>query len=274
MKPSQKKLTINQIQLLKGKKPIVCVSAYTYPIVKIIDEFCDIILVGDSVSMSIYGMENTLGADISMIINHTKAVTRARKRALIIADMPFGSFEESKEKALRNAQKIIKYTKCDAVKIEASETTIETIEFIINRGIPVMSHIGLLPQKIKISGSYKYQGKETQNYDRIKALSEKLEDIGSFSIIIEGVYEELAKEISNDLSIPIIGIGASKECDGQILVIDDIIGLNTDFKPKFVKNYDNIAENIKKSVKLYKNEVESGLFPDKNNLTHLKKSSK
>ena len=256
-----KNLTINDIQKFKNQKPIVCISAYSYPIAKIIDEFCDIILVGDSVAMSIYGMKNTLGADLSMMIHHTNAVMRARKRSLVVVDMPFGSLEESKENAFKNAYKIIKKTGCDAIKIEASEELIDTIKFLIDRGIPVMSHIGLLPQKIKILGIYKYQGKE--NYNKIKKLATKLEEIGSFSLIIEGVYEKLACEITNIVSIPVIGIGASPKCDGQILVIDDIIGLNTEFKPKFVKNYDYINQNIKNAVKKYKQEVEHNEFPNK-----------
>jgi 3-methyl-2-oxobutanoate hydroxymethyltransferase len=202
-----------------------------------------------------------------MMINHANAVIRARKKSLVVVDMPFGSFEESKEKAFKNAYTIIKKTKCDAIKIEASEEMVETIKFLIDRGIPVMSHIGLLPQKVKISGSYKYQGKE--NYNIIKNLSHKLEKIGSFSLLIEGVYEELAQDITNTVSIPVIGIGASQKCDGQILVIDDIIGLNTEFKPKFVKNYDNTAKNIKNAIKNYKQEVESHKFPEQNNLIKL-----
>jgi 3-methyl-2-oxobutanoate hydroxymethyltransferase len=263
------KLTIKKIQHLKKQKPIVCISAYSYPIAKIIDKFCDIILVGDSVAMSIYGMENTLGANLSMMINHTNAVMRARKKSLIVVDMPFGSFEESKEKAFKNAYKIINKTGCDAVKIEASEEMIETIKFLIDRGIPVMSHIGLLPQKVKLSGEYKYQGKD--NYNKIINLSKELEKIGSFSLIIEGVYEELAQDITKTLSIPVIGIGASQKCDGQILVIDDIIGLNTEFKPKFVKNYDNIAQNIKNAVEKYEKEVINFEFPQQNHLTKLTK---
>jgi len=261
-----KRNSILDIQRQKGKRPIVCVAAYTYPTAKIIDEFCDIILVGDSLGMSIYGMKDTLSVSLSMMINHAKAVIKASKKSLIIVDLPFGSYETSKEKAFKSASRIIKETGCDAIKIEASLAMIDTIEFLVQRGIPVMGHIGLLPQHVRKIGSYKYQGKTKIESSQIVTIAENLEKSGVFALLVEGVYESSVDKILEIIKIPLIGIGASRKCDGQILVIDDIIGLNQDFKPKFVKSYGDIAGNIALAIKNYNKEVSDRSFPHKNNI--------
>lgn len=258
---------MNKIQKLQTQKtPITCLTAYTYPIAKILDKHCDIILVGDSLGMAIYGMENTLGVTVQMMIDHGKAVTRAAKKALIVVDIPYGSFEKSPEQALETAQKIINETRCDAVKIETSKDTIPTIKFLVDQGIPVMGHIGLLPQKIKEMGGYKYQGKDQNSAAEILQIAKDLEKSGAFATVIEGVPASLATQITQAIKIPTIGIGASVDCSGQVLVIDDVLGLNQEFKPRFVKNYADLASQIDKAVEEFCAEVRNREFPSKDQI--------
>ncbi|MES2677178.1 MAG: 3-methyl-2-oxobutanoate hydroxymethyltransferase [Pseudomonadota bacterium] len=248
------------------KTPITCLTAYTYPIAKILDKHCDMILVGDSLGMAIYGMENTLGVSVEMMINHGKAVVKAASRALIVVDIPYGSFEKSPTQALETAQKIINETGCDAVKIETSKETITTVKFLVDQGIPVMGHIGLLPQKVIEMGGYKYQGRDENSAKEILQIAIDLEKAGAFATVIEGVPAALASQITKSISIPTIGIGASVDCSGQVLVIDDVLGLNQEFKPRFVKNYANLANEIDKAVTEFCDEVRSKKFPTKKHL--------
>ena len=253
---------MSKIQKLQNQKtPITCLTAYSYPIAKILDKHCDIILVGDSLGMTIYGMENTLNVSVEMMINHGKAVTRATKKALVVVDIPCGSFENSREQALATSQKIMVETGCDAVKIETSKEMISTVEFLVQNKIPVMGHIGLLPQKIQEMGGYKYQGKDSNSADEILQIAIDLERVGAFAMVIEGVPSALASQISKTIKIPTIGIGASIDCSGQILVIDDVLGLNQEFKPRFVKNYTNLADEIDRAVQQFCDEVKNKTFP-------------
>ena len=253
---------MNKIQKLQTQKtPITCLTAYTYPIAKILDKHCDVILVGDSLGMAIYGMENTLGVTVQMMIDHGRAVTRVAEKALIVVDIPYGSFEKSPAQALETAQKIINETRCDAVKIETSKEMIATVKFLVDQGIPVMGHIGLLPQKIKEMGGYKYQGKDQNSAAEILQIAKDLENAGAFATVIEGVPASLASQITQAIKIPTIGIGASIDCSGQVLVIDDVLGLNQDFKPRFVKNYADLASQIDKAVEEFCDEVRNGKFP-------------
>jgi 3-methyl-2-oxobutanoate hydroxymethyltransferase len=255
---------MSKIQNLQNQKnPITCLTAYTYPIAKILDKYCDVILVGDSLGMAIYGMENTLGVSVEMMINHGKAVMRGAKKALVVIDIPFGSFEEYPEQALETAQKIIRETNCDAVKIETSKEMIATVKFLVDHGIPVMGHIGLLPQKVIEMGGYKYQGKDQNSAAKILQIAKDLEKAGAFATVIEAVPASLADQITKTISIPTIGIGASVNCSGQVLVIDDILGLNQDFKPRFVKNYTNLTKEIDKAVEEFCEEVRNKKFPGK-----------
>lgn len=255
---------MSKIEKIKNQKePITCLTAYTYPIAKILDKHCDIILVGDSLGMAIYGMENTLGVTVQMMIEHGKAVMRAASKALVVVDVPFGSFEKSKEQALETAQKIINETGCDAVKIETSANTIPTIKFLVENKIPVMGHIGLLPQKVIEMGGYKYQGKDEKSAAEILQIAIDLEKVGAFAMVIEGVPAELASQITKAIKIPTIGIGASVNCSGQVLVIDDMIGLNQIFKPRFVKHYAQTAEDIEDAVKRFCDDVKNRKFPTK-----------
>ena len=245
------------------KEPIVCVAAYTYPIANLIDEFCDIILVGDSLGMTIYGMKNTLGVSVDMMINHGKAVVNATTKSLITVDMPFASYEASKEQAFINAARIITETGCQAVKIEMSEGLIDTVKFLSERGIPVMAHIGLTPQHINELGGFKVQGKDKISAKNILDLALESEKAGAFSLVIEGVVEKLANQITKNLTIPTIGIGASAECDGQVLVIDDILGVKQEYSPKFVRNYADLSKEIKKAVSNFSTDVKNHKFPTK-----------
>jgi 3-methyl-2-oxobutanoate hydroxymethyltransferase len=246
--------------------PITCIAAYTYPIAKILDNHCDMILVGDSLGMSIYGMKNTQNVSVQMMIDHGKAVVLGAKKALIVIDIPCGSFEKSKEQALKTAQKIINETNCDAVKIECLPQTIETIEFLVQNKIPVMGHVGLLPQMVKDLQGYKYQGKDDDSAAQILQTSIDLEKAGAFAIVIEGVPASLASAITKNINIPTIGIGASNDCSGQVLVIDDLIGLNQDFKPRFVKQYANLANDIENAVSQFCDDVKNRKFPADENL--------
>ena len=260
-KQSIRRLTAPDIAARKGKTPIVSLTAYTAPMAKILDQHVDILLVGDSLGMVIYGMENTLGVTMEMMINHAKAVMRGSKHALVVVDMPFGSYEESKETAFRNAARLLAETNCTAVKIEGGAEMAETVRFLVDRGIPVMGHVGLMPQQVQNMGGFKAQGRDDKEAIAIIEDAKAVEDAGAFSVVIEGVMEQVARAITEAIAIPTIGIGASPECDGQVLVTDDILGLFNDFQPKFVKRYAHLAENVDQAVENFANDVKARTFP-------------
>ncbi len=260
------KNSVAAIMQKKGSEKILCLTAYTYPIAKILDEICDIILVGDSLGMTIYGLQDTLDVTLQMMIDHAKAVTRAAKKSLIVVDLPFGTYEESPKQALISAQKVISETGCDAIKIETSRDLVATVEFLATNKINVMAHIGLMPQSVRKIGGYKYQGRDENSAQEILETALLLEKAGAFAIVIEAVPEKLAAEISKQVKIPTIGIGASPECDGQVLVIDDLLGLNQEFKPRFVKHYTNLAKQISLAVREFSSDVKAKKFPASENL--------
>ena len=249
------------IRAMKGSDPIVCLTAYTTPVAKIIDNHCDLVLVGDSVGMVLHGLPNTLGVTLDMMVMHGKAVRRGIKKALMVMDMPFGSYEQSKEQAFESASRLMRETECGAVKLEGGEAMAETIAFLTARGIPVMAHIGLTPQAVNVFGGYKTQGQGNQDAARIINDAKEIEKAGAFSTVIEKVPDPLARNITSELEIPTIGIGASVKCDGQILVVDDMLGIFADFRPKFVKRYALLAEQIDECVTNYAKEVRSRTFP-------------
>ena len=257
------KVTTVDIQKMKsdGKK-IAALTAYDYPFARLIDEAgVDIILVGDSVGMTVLGYENTLPVTIEDMIYHTKAVKRGIKRALLVADMPFMSYQVSIDDALKNAGRLIKEGGAEAVKLEGGIAIQEIVSAIVEIGIPVMGHVGLTPQSIHKFGGYKVQGRKSIEAREIIEDAKALEDAGVFSIVLEGIPLELAKEITQKIKIPTIGIGAGQFCDGQVMVIHDIIGLSGEFKPKFVKRYAEGGEIIKNAVKEYIKDVADGNFP-------------
>lgn len=255
------KISVQSLKDLKNKQKITCLTAYTYPVAKILDEICDVILVGDSLGMTIYGFKDTVDVTLDMMINHGLAVTKATKKAFVVVDLPFGTYENSKEQALESARKVVQKTNCDAVKIENTPDSVQTAKFLVENGINVMGHVGLLPQHVRKLGGYKYQGKDLESAKQIINTAKDLEKVGVFSIVVEAVPAKLAEEITKQVSIPVIGIGASKNCDGQVLVIDDMLGLNQEFTPRFVKKYINLAKEIKIAVQNYQEEVRSKKFP-------------
>ncbi len=250
------KIKIKNILKKKGKTPIVCLTAYSKSIAEIIDKYCDIILVGDSVGMSLYGMTSTKFMNLDTMLLHAQTVKKFSKRSLVVFDMPYKTYL-NKFQAYKNAKKVLKVTGCDAVKLEGGKKISSIVKFLTNKNIPVMGHIGLLPQSTK---NFKPKGKNLVEKKKILNDALALEDSGVFAIVIECVIESLAKEITNNIDIPTIGIGASKHCDGQILVIDDIIGLSS-LNPKFVKKYSNLKDIIKGSVARYYKDVKSRKFP-------------
>ena len=255
------KLTIKKILHKKNKTPITCVSAYSKAIAKIADKYCDIILVGDSLGMVLYGMNTTKEVKIETMILHCKTVKNFAKKSLVVFDMPYKTYE-NKFMAYKNAKKVIKITKCDAVKLEGGKKIVNIIKYLIKKGIPVMGHVGLLPQSSRI---FKVKGKHKSQRKKIFEDAIAVSKSGVFSLVLECVVEDLAKEITRSISVPSIGIGASKHCDGQILVIDDMLGLS-DFYPKFVKQYSNLKKVIDKSIKNYAGDVRLKKFPSNRNV--------
>lgn len=257
---SVKALTIIDICARKAGTPLVCLSAYTTPIAKLADRYCDIVLVGDSVAMVVHGLPSTVGATVDMMILHAKAVQRGLKRALLVVDLPFGSYQESPEQAFQNAARIIKETDCAAVKLEGGESMAATIRFLVSRGIPVMAHIGLTPQAVHVLGGYPVQGRES-DAERIRRDAQAIAQAGAFAVVMEKIPELLAREITDTIAIPTIGIGASPACDGQILVVDDMLGSFTDFQPKFVKRYAEIGCLSENAIAAYAKDVRDRRFP-------------
>ena len=255
------KVTIKKIIKKKGKEPIVCLTAYSKPIAQILDKYCDIILVGDSLGMVLYGLKTTKEVKLETMILHCKTVKSCTKKSLVVFDMPYKTYS-SKESAYRNAKKVMNITKCDAVKLEGGKQIKGVIKHLIKKGIPVMGHIGLLPQS---SSSFRLKGKNPSQKKKILEDALALSESGVFAIVIECVVESLAKKITKNVSIPTIGIGASIYCDGQILVTDDMIGLS-DFSPKFVKQYSNLKKVIEKCVKNYSRDVKLRRFPSYKNV--------
>ena len=255
------KITIKKIQKKKNKTPIVCLTAYSKAIAQIADKYCDIILVGDSLGMVLYGMKTTRDIKIETMILHAKTVKNYSKRSLVVFDMPYKTYT-NKLVAYKNAKKVMKLTKCDAIKLEGGKKIVNIIKYLTKRKIPVMGHVGLLPQT---AINFKVKGKNLVQKKKILEDAKAVSNSGVFAIIIECVIENLAKLITKNISVPTIGIGASKYCDGQILVIDDMLGLS-DYYPKFVKQYSNLKKVIEKSVKNYTKDVRLRKFPFNKNV--------
>jgi 3-methyl-2-oxobutanoate hydroxymethyltransferase len=259
--PRQKRFTPADITALKGNRPIVSLTAYTTPIARILDRHCDLLLVGDSLGMVLYGMDTTVGVTMDMMVAHGQAVMRGTTRGCVIVDLPFGSYQESKEQAFRNAVRLMKETGCDGVKLEGGAEMAETVEFLVTRGVPVFGHIGLMPQQVNTSGGYRSKGHSEAEQDKIRRDAKAIDEAGAFAMVIEGTVEPLAREISANVRAATIGIGASPACDGQILVSDDMLGLFNEFKPRFVKHYSELAEVIDNAASDYASEVKDRIFP-------------
>ncbi|MCJ7872582.1 3-methyl-2-oxobutanoate hydroxymethyltransferase [Phaeobacter sp. J2-8] len=250
----------DDIRARKGGTPIVSLTAYTTPMAEMMDAHCDFVLVGDSLAMVLHGLSSTVHATLDMMILHGKAVARGLKQAMMVVDLPFGSYEESPQQAFRNAARVMAETGAGAVKLEGGVEMAETIAFLTKRGIPVMAHIGLTPQAINTLGGYKVQGRG----DGAKQLTDDaiaVADLGAFAVVLEKVPDTLAKALTLKIGIPTIGIGASAGCDGQILVVDDMLGMFTAFKPKFVKRYANLREQGEAAIATFAAEVRAREFP-------------
>ena len=248
------------IKARKGSDPLVVLTAYTTPMARLVDPHCDVALVGDSLGMVLHGLPSTLGVTMEMMILHGRAVVRGLSRAMPVIDMPFGSYEESPAQAFRNASRIMAETGAPAVKLEGGQHMAETIAFLTARGVPVMAHIGLTPQAVNTLGGYKVVGRD-EEAAAVMADAKAVEATGAFSVVLEKVPVGLAGRISAALSIPTIGIGAGAQCDGQVLVIDDMLGLFTDFRPKFVKRYAELGKTASEAIAAYAAEVRARSFP-------------
>ena len=251
---------LSDIAKAKGGTPIVCLTAYTTPVARLVDAHCDIVLVGDSLGMVLHGLESTLGVTLEMMILHGQAVRRGLERAFMTVDLPFGSYEQSPDQAFRSAARVMAETGCAAVKLEGGETMAETIRFLTARGIPVMGHVGLTPQAVNALGGYKVQGRGA-DAERILADARAVAEAGAFSIVLEKVTEPLARRITEAVAIPTIGIGASAACDGQVLVIDDMLGMFTEFQPKFVKRYAELGRDAAAAIEAFADDVRERRFP-------------
>ena len=258
------KKTAVVIRGMKGVKNIVALTSYSYWMTKIVDQVdIDLILVGDSLASMVLGYKDTIPVTMDEMIHHTKSVSRANPNSLIVADMPFMSYQSSQEKAVENAGRFIKEAGSEAVKLEGGKQIKDSVYKIVQAGIPVLGHIGLTPQSIHQIGGYRVQGKDTEGAKSLIEDALLLEQAGAFAIVLECVPSSLAKKITKKLHIPTIGIGAGPYCDGQILVIHDILGLKTGHVPKFVKQYADLTGQITKAIESYKKDVTAGKFPDK-----------
>ncbi|MBZ6379337.1 3-methyl-2-oxobutanoate hydroxymethyltransferase [Pacificimonas flava] len=267
-----RRLTVPAIRARKnsGGEPIVMLTAYTARMAQLLDEHCDVLLVGDSLGQVIYGLPSTLPVTLDMMCAHGAAVVRGSYKSLIVVDMPFGSYEESPEAAFRAASRIMAETGCAAVKLEGGTAMADTISFLTQRGIPVMAHVGLTPQAVNALGGYGARGKSQEEAAKIAEDAKAVEQAGAFSVVIEGVIEEIARNVTAGLDIPTIGIGASPSCDGQVLVAEDMLGL-FERTPRFVKRFGTMAEDISRAAGEYATAVKSRDFPEDAQLYGVKK---
>jgi 3-methyl-2-oxobutanoate hydroxymethyltransferase len=259
----------------ENSKKIVCLTAYDYPTARLLDEAgVDVILVGDSLAMVALGYDSTLPVTLDEMIHHARAARRGTKNALLVADMPFGSYHSDTVESLRNAVRFVKEAGVEAVKVEGGERRLELIARLTEAEIPVMGHIGLTPQSVNAMGGYRVQGKTTDSAEQLLRDARAVEAAGAFAVVLEAVPRELAAQITRELRIPTIGIGAGPDCDGQILVVHDLLGLTFDQTPKFARQYANLGEAISKAVRGYCDDVRSGAFPSDRESYHSGSSTK
>jgi 3-methyl-2-oxobutanoate hydroxymethyltransferase len=267
-----RRITAPQITARKNGEPVVCLTAYDAPTAEIMDEYVDLILVGDSLGMVVHGLPSTVGVTLEMMILHGQAVMRGSKTAMVVVDLPFGAYEASKEQAFAAASRVMMETGCQAIKIESGTYAAETIEYLVTRGIPVMSHVGLRPQSMHVLGGFRARGRTSEIADEILTNARAAAEAGSFAVVVEGVSEDLANRVTESVDIPTIGIGASAKCDGQILVTPDMLG-QFDRVPKFVKKYGNQRVATEAAVAQYAADVKARSFPGEANLYHFKGSA-
>jgi len=266
-----RRITAPDIRARKGGDPIVSLTAYHAHTARLIDKYCDFILVGDSLGMVMHGMESTVPVTLEMMILQGQAVMRGSRRALVVVDMPFGSYEASREQAFQNAARVLKETGCGAVKLEGGQRMAETIRFLTERGIPVMAHVGLTPQAINTLGAFRTQGRRNEEWGAIEQDAAVVAEAGAFAVVLEAMAEPLAARITEAIAIPTIGIGASAACDGQVLVLEDMLGLSPRV-PKFVKRFAELGPAIEQAVEAYAAEVQARAFPAEANVYQLAKT--
>jgi 3-methyl-2-oxobutanoate hydroxymethyltransferase len=266
------RLTAPDIMARKGAQKIVCLTAYTAPMAALLDPHVDVLLVGDTLGMVLHGLPTTVGVTLDMMILHGRAVMRGSTRALVVVDMPFGSYEAGPQMAHASAVRVMQETGCQAIKVESGKGIADTIAFLAERGIPVMGHVGLRPQAVNVDGGFKAKGRLESERETVIAEAQAADRAGAFAIVIEGVSRDLADEITREVRVPTIGIGASPDCDGQVLVLDDMLGL-FDWTPKFVRRYANLRETVTRAVSSYAADVRAGRFPDKAEIYTLPRKS-
>jgi 3-methyl-2-oxobutanoate hydroxymethyltransferase len=266
----QKRLTAPDIRARKGGAPIVMLTSYHAHTARILDQHCDVILVGDSLGMVMHGLETTIPVTLDMMILQGHAVMRGSRHALVVVDLPFGSYEVSREQAFVTAARVLKETGCGAIKLEGGQRMAETIRFLTERGVPVMAHVGLTPQSVNALGGFRTQGRDPADWAPIEADARAVAQAGAFSVVLEALAEPLAAQISREIVIPTIGIGASPACDGQVLVLEDMLGLSP-WAPKFVKRYTSLGPAIEAAVSTYAKEVRNRTFPGPENVYAAKK---
>jgi 3-methyl-2-oxobutanoate hydroxymethyltransferase len=264
-----RRVTAPDILARKKGQPIVALTSYHAHTAGLLDRYVDVILVGDSLGMVMHGLETTVPVTLEMMILQGRAVMRGSKQALVVVDMPFGSYEESPQQAFRNAARVLKETHCGAIKLEGGVRMAETIRFLTERGVPVMAHVGMTPQSINTLGSFRAQGRDEAEWGKYLDDARAVADAGAFSVVVEAVAEPLARRITEEIPIPTIGIGASPACDGQILVLEDMLGLSQRV-PKFVKRYGELAGQIEASIKTYADDVRARKFPGPEHVYGLK----
>ena len=267
-----RRLTAPDIRARKGGEPIVALTSYHAHTARIVDAYCDVVLVGDSLGMVMHGLETTIPVTLEMMILQGRAVMRGSQRALVVVDMPFGSYEASKEQAFASASRVLKETGCGAIKIEGGRRMAETVSFLVERGVPVMGHVGLTPQAINTLGSFKAQGRDEMDWAPIEADARAVVEAGAFAVVLEAVAEPLGRRITSQVTVPTIGIGASPACDGQILVLEDMLGLSPRV-PKFVKRFGDLGPSIERAVKNYAQEVRARTFPGVEHVYHMRQAT-
>jgi 3-methyl-2-oxobutanoate hydroxymethyltransferase len=254
-------LTVADVRARKGGAPLVCLTAATAPLARLLDPVCDLLLVGDSLGMVLYGLASTLPVDLDTMLRHGRTVAAAADQALVAVDMPFGSYQEGPRQAFRNAARLLAGTGCAAVKLEGGRAMAETVAFLVARGVPVLGHVGLQPQSVHALGGYAARGRATEEAEAILADAKAVAEAGAFALVVEGVVEPLAREITGAVAVPTIGIGASPACDGQILVAEDMLGLLEGRQPRFVRRYADLAGAVRAAASAYAEDVRARRFP-------------
>jgi 3-methyl-2-oxobutanoate hydroxymethyltransferase len=265
-----RRLGVPDLRARKGGEPIVSLTAYTTPFARLLDPHCDMLLVGDSLGMVLYGLPSTLAVTLDMMIAHGAAVVRGSEHACVVVDLPFGSYQESREQAFRNAARVLAETGASAVKLEGGEELADTIHFLTRRGVPVCGHVGLMPQSVNTAGGFRATGRSEEEAAKVAADARAVAEAGAFAVVLEGTVEDVAASITREIAPPTIGIGASPACDGQVLVIDDVLGLFSDFTPRFVRRYAELGAQVSEAAAAYAADVRARRFPAMEHCFHRK----